>query len=92
VWSGYDGAVSAPVSDTSTEAAAVQGEAFRRAGAEGRLRMALQMSDEVASLLEAGVRQRHPEYSARDVRLAAIRLRLGDELFKAVYRLAQVEP
>lgn len=78
--------------DTSAEAARVQAEAFRRAGAQGRLRMAFEMSEEVARVLEAGVRLRHPEYSPDDVRLAAIRLRLGDDLFEAVYPFAQAAP
>lgn len=78
--------------DTSSEAAAVQAEAFRRAGPEGRLRMALEMSEEMASVVEAGVRLRHPEYSDDEVRLAGIRIRLGDELFMAVYPDAKVEP
>lgn len=78
--------------DTSPEAAAVQAEVFRRAGPEGRLRMAVEMSEEMARVVEEGVRMRHPEYSDDDVRLAGIRIRLGDELFKAVYPDAKVEP
>jgi len=61
-------------------------------GPEGRLRAALEMSDEMGRVLEDGVRARHPGYSEDDVRLAAIRLRLGDALFRAVYPSAQVEP
>jgi hypothetical protein len=78
--------------DTSSEAAAVQVEVFRRAGPEGRLRMALEMSEEMARVVDAGVRMRHPEYTDDEVRLAGIRIRLGDELFRAVYPDAKVEP
>lgn len=78
--------------DTSADVAGVQAEAFRRMGPEGRLRAALEMSEEMGRILEAGVRARHPGYTADEVRLAAIRLRLGEPLFHAVYPLAQVEP
>ena len=61
-------------------------------GAEGRLRAALEMSEGMKRVLEDGVRARHPEYSEESVRLAAIRLMLGDTLFRAVYPSAQVEP
>ena len=78
--------------DTSPEAATVQAEAFRRAGPEGRLRMALEMSEEMARVVDAGVRLRHPDYSDDEVRLAGIRIRLGEELFRAVYPNTKVEP
>lgn len=80
-------------SDTESGAAAAQSEAFRRMGPEGRLRAALEMSEEMRRVLENGVRGRHPEYSDDEVRLAAIRLNLGDDaLFRAVYPFARVEP
>ena len=67
-------------------------EAFRRAGPEGRLRIALEMSEEMARVVDAGVRVRHPDYSDDEVRLAGIRIRLGEGLFRAVYPNAKVEP
>ena len=79
-------------SDTSHEPAAAQAEVFRRMGPEGRLRAALEMSEEIKRALEDGVRARHPEYTRQEARLAAIRLLLGDVLFHAVYPSAQVEP
>jgi hypothetical protein len=84
--------VSRTLGDTSAEAEAVQADVFRRAGPEGRLRMALEMSEEMARVVEAGVRMRHPDYSEDEVRLAGIRIRLGEDLFRAVYPRAQVEP
>lgn len=79
-------------SDTSLEAVAAQAEAFRRMGPEGRLRAALEMSEEIRRVLEDGVRARHPGYTGEEAHLAAIRLLLGDALFRAVYPSAQVEP
>ena len=53
--------------------------------AEKRLELALRMSDTLREVTAAGVRQRHPTYSSDQVRLAVIRLSLGDELFRKVY-------
>jgi len=50
-----------------------------------RLQMALQMSDDIMVLAAAGVRRRHPEYTDEQVRLALIRMRLGERLFHEVY-------
>ena len=40
----------------------------------------------------AGVRRRHPDYDDRRVRLAAIKLAIGADLFKLVYPGEDVEP
>ena len=77
----YDEVVLTRATDTTADAAGVQAEAYRRMGPEGRLLAALEMSEEMGRVLEDGVRARHPGYSEDDVRLAAIRLRLGDALF-----------
>jgi hypothetical protein len=71
--------------DTTLEAARVQFEVFRRMPAEKRLALALQMSDSLREVAAAGVRHRHPEYTPEQVRLAAIRLTLGDDLFQKAY-------
>jgi hypothetical protein len=71
--------------DTSEEAARVQLAVFRRMRPEERLELAFQMTNELRGRLAEGVRQRHPEYSEDQVRLAVIRLTLGDDLFRTVY-------
>ena len=71
--------------DTTIEAARVQSTIWRRMDMGTRLRLALEMIENARSLSESGVRWRHPEYSQRQVRLAAIRLRLGDDLFRKAY-------
>ncbi|MEA2162807.1 MAG: hypothetical protein QOK37_934 [Thermoanaerobaculia bacterium] len=53
--------------DTTPEAAAVQREAYRRAGPAGRLRIAMELSDLVREFARAGVRMRHPEYTPEDI-------------------------
>ena len=64
--------------DTTIEAARVQVAVWRRMDMETRLRLALEMIEGARSLAESGVRWRHTEYSERQVRLAAIRMRFRD--------------
>jgi hypothetical protein len=71
--------------DTTPEAAAVQLEIYRRMPSWRRLRAALEMGDPVRSLSAAGVRNRHPEYTGEQVRLAVIRLSVGEELFRKAF-------
>jgi hypothetical protein len=78
--------------DTTREAAAAFFGALRRTTPDERVRRALEASDRLRDVLEAGVRQRHPQYDDRQVRLAAIRLRLGDALFREVYPGVEVRP
>lgn len=54
--------------------------------------MVIELSESVFRMSEDGIRLRHPEYSENDVRFTAIRLRLGDALFRAAYPAAPVLP
>jgi hypothetical protein len=78
--------------DTSPDALESRFEAFVRMGPDGRVRAALEMSDDLRRLSEDGVRMRHPEYSDQKVWLAAIRIWLGDDLFSRAYPGERVEP
>jgi hypothetical protein len=49
------------------------------------------MSDALRRMVVEGVRQRHAEYSADQVRLAVARLSLGEELFAKVYPGVAIE-
>lgn len=71
--------------DTTEEAARVQFAVYRRMTPERRLELAFQMTADLRRRLADGVRQRHPEYGEHQVRLAVIRLTLGEELFQTVY-------
>ncbi len=71
--------------DTTPEAAWVQLEIFRRMSPSKRLRMTLELGDSLRAIVTAGVRSRHPEFTAEQVKLAAIRLTLGEQLFRKVY-------
>lgn len=60
--------------DTSPEAFAVQAMWFRRLSPSERLRLAMEMCDEMRSLCDAGVRRRHPEFGEGQVREEVARI------------------
>ncbi|MFW6164352.1 MAG: hypothetical protein ACODAJ_16405 [Planctomycetota bacterium] len=71
--------------DTSEEADRLQFELWRNMSAEEKLRLVFEWSDAARAIFEAGIRDRHPEYTDDQVRIARIRRELGDELFRRVY-------
>ncbi len=71
--------------DTSSKARKVQIEILRKMGPEQRLKVSLELTGYLKKLLEEGVKSRHPEYSEQEVKLAVIRILLGNELFEIVY-------
>ncbi len=71
--------------DTTEQAASVQVEILRRIGIEGRARMTFELSENLRRITEDGVRLRHPDWDEEAVRLEAIRLSLGDELFEKAF-------
>jgi hypothetical protein len=77
--------------DTTLEAARVQFSILRRIGIEGRGRMAIELSDGLREIIESGVRQRHPDYDNRMVQLAALRLAIGEQLFRQAYPRVDVK-
>jgi hypothetical protein len=84
-WIGGDMRAEVVPADTTLEAQRVQFEVFRRMPPGKRLEMALQMSDSLRAVAASGVRGRHPDYSEDQVKMAVIRLSLGDDLFRKVY-------
>lgn len=65
--------------DTSPEAAALIEQAYREIGIEGRLRIALELSDFVHAMALAGIRERHPEYTEDQVRRELVAILYGTE-------------
>ncbi len=63
--------------DTSSAALERQRETFRRMTPEQRLAVAAEMSDEIRAVAEAGIRQRHPDYSDAEIRAALVAILLG---------------
>ena len=78
--------------DTTPDGAAVYYAALRRMRPEDRVLRALELSDQMRAVLQAGVRHRHPDYDESAIRLATIRLWLGEELFREVYPGVEVQP
>jgi hypothetical protein len=58
--------VSARPRDTSREAWAEQLEAFRRMGPEGRVRAALELSEEIRTIQIEGILARNPDWTRAD--------------------------
>jgi hypothetical protein len=68
--------------DTTLEAARVYFATLKKLGPERRVQMAVELTRSMRRGVEAGVRMRHPEYTEDEVRLAVLRLMVGDELFR----------
>jgi hypothetical protein len=75
--------------DTTPYAEEIQIEIFRRMTPEKRLEAAVNLAQTSRELLKEGVRRRHPEYGEDQVRLAVIRLVLGEDLFLSAYAEAK---
>jgi hypothetical protein len=71
--------------DTSPEAWAAQAEALRRMGGAARTGIVFALNERARQMAMAGIRARHPGYDEEQVRFAWFRLKLGDELTRAVW-------
>lgn len=72
-------------SDTTAEARAVQDRALRSIGMAGRMAMTFELSDNMRTMVEAGVRHRHPQWDQQAVEREVLRLMIGDDLFREVF-------
>lgn len=71
--------------DTTLEAARKQFEILRRLGPEARLKMAFKLSDNLRSIVEAGVKERNPNYDEQKIKQEVLRLMIGEALFRQIY-------
>jgi hypothetical protein len=71
--------------DTTSQSEKVQLGIFRRMKSEKRLQAAIDLAQTSRKLLKEGVSTRHPEYNEDQIRLAVIRLMLGEDLFLRAY-------
>jgi hypothetical protein len=78
--------------DTTPEAMAKQVEVLRRMGLAGRAAMTFELSDNLRSIVEAGVRLRHPDWDRGLVGREVLRLMIGDDLFRKAFGGGQVRP
>ena len=70
--------------DTSAEAWRKFLELQRPLPTGEKLRLALELSETVRAFAEAGMRQRHPHASDREIFLRLAQMRLGRDLFRKV--------
>jgi len=77
--------------DTTIEAIRKQIEILRRMGPEARLKMAFELSDNLRSIVEAGVRGRHMDYNEQQIKREVLHLMIGDVLFKQMFPHKQKE-
>jgi hypothetical protein len=73
-------------SDTTFEAARKEFEILRRLGPQVRAMMAFEMSDNLRRIVEAGVRNRHPDFNENKIRLEVLRLMIGDKLYRQMLK------
>lgn len=78
--------------DTTAQAVRVECAVLRRLGIEGRDRLTFELSDHLREVLASGVRFRHPDYSEGRVRLAVVRLTIGEQLFREAFPGCDVKP
>jgi hypothetical protein len=71
--------------DTDNASFQTQLAVYRRMPASDRVALAIRMSEEARSITADGIRARHPEYDRDQVRLALLRLILGDDLFHRAF-------
>jgi hypothetical protein len=68
-------------SDTSPEAAEILRERMRRLTPSQRVEEGVRLCKFMRQMMRAGIRSRHPDYSADEVEMALARLLWGDELY-----------
>ena len=72
--------------DTTPDAFERRLNSLRRMGAKERLRLSLEMSDELREVAKAGIRARHPGYGSQEVDDELEALMLGRDLAAAARR------
>ncbi|MGN6106038.1 MAG: hypothetical protein ACTHU0_13100 [Kofleriaceae bacterium] len=79
--------------DTHPDAHDVQVRCYQRMAPSARVALALELSEQTRRIAMSGIRQRHPDYSEREVWFALQRLLLGDPLFHQAWpRAPRLEP
>jgi len=67
------------VNDTTSEAAALQVEIYRKMSGEQRLKLAIEMSEFARELTLSRLRSEHPEWSDWELRRELLRYAFGSE-------------
>ena len=71
--------------DTARDAAVKQFDILRKMDIEARAAMTFELSDNLRSILASGIRQRHPDYSDDEIKMAVLRLTIDRKLFDQAF-------
>jgi len=72
-------------SDTNIDAAVHQLKILRNMTIEQRAALTIDLMNSLRWIVETGIRNRHPDYDDEKIRLALLRLTLGERLFKRMF-------
>lgn len=78
--------------DTSIDCFEQQTEVLRQMGIGRRAALTFELSDNLRSVTQSGIRSRHPEYNESQVTQAYLRLILEPKLFKQVFPNCEIQP
>lgn len=78
--------------DTTKDAQLKQLEVLRNLGPAGRLKLTMDLCENLRSITKAGIRHRHPNYTEQQVTQAYLRLILEPELFQEVFPNCEIKP
>jgi hypothetical protein len=78
--------------DTQADSARRQFDVLRKMNISDRAKMTFQLSDNLRSIVEAGIRQRHPDYTPRQVTQAALSLVMDKEIVAKAFGSNEVSP
>jgi len=73
------------LSDTTADSLARHIAALRKMDISDRAQMTFQLSDNLRSIVESGIRRRHPDYSPQEIQRAALRLTIDRALFNEAF-------
>ena len=71
--------------DTARDAAVKQFDILRKMDIEARAAMTFELSDNLRSILAAGIHQRHPDYNDDEIKMAVLRLTIDRKLFDQAF-------
>ena len=70
--------------DTTVGAARKQFEILRGLDVNTRAKMTFELSNNLRSIIEAGVKLRHPDFDEQQIRRQVLRLMIGETLFRQI--------
>ena len=76
--------------DTPKDSAIKQFEVLKKMDINARAEMTFELSDNLRSIIESGIQKRHPDYTQDQIKLAALKLTIGDDLFHQAFGECEV--